>query len=294
MRDEVEFIKNELKKKGYSLESYVQSLLIDQKWNVQPHAYFLDRDTGKGRELDLKAYRHFSTPSPNLDFLLHLLIQCKKLPGNAWIFFSDPKSASRMNFIKDHGLGCFFDLPPILSRLDANGTHFERCNAIATNYCEILTDEKKSNKRTDNIWNCVISLIKATAHELGTWEADTPQYLDDVGSFEEFVKKPFEVHSVFYPLIVFEGKIYTCEFHCDEPELHESKYVQLLVDYQSGFYKGCFGIDIIAKEKFHEYLTDITKDIIAFENQRKAIYEEYEKELFAKLKTYYQSKMSSN
>lgn len=55
MDDEIEFLKDELKKKGYPLENYVQSLLVNKKWRVQPNAYFLDKDTDKGRELDLKA-----------------------------------------------------------------------------------------------------------------------------------------------------------------------------------------------------------------------------------------------
>ena len=82
---------SELKKKGYPLENYVQSLLSGKEWHVQPNAYFLDKDTVKGRELDIRAeFADFKICNNNVDFLVYLLVQCKKIPSNAWVFFSVP------------------------------------------------------------------------------------------------------------------------------------------------------------------------------------------------------------
>ena len=47
MTGEIEFLKKKLKEKGYPLENYVQSLLANKKWHVQPNAYFLDKEMPK-------------------------------------------------------------------------------------------------------------------------------------------------------------------------------------------------------------------------------------------------------
>lgn len=135
---------------------------------------------------------------------------------------------------------------------------------LATNYCEIITDKEKSNKRVDNIWECVMSLIKATSQELEKDDADNKQYLEEIGSYDEFVTNPFEIVDIFYALIVFEGKIYECVFCDDDIKLNERNYVPLFVDYQSGQYKGEFHIDIVTKERFSKYSRDIMADLLVF------------------------------
>ena len=289
MNDEIEFIKHELKKRGYPLESYVQSLLVSKKWHVQPNAYFLDKDTDKGRELDIKAiFDDFKSYSWS-HLIINLFIQCRKLPGNAWVFFSPPKLSAPYKHITKYGLTDFLRLGSSpLGIFDPKGTHFDKSEILATNYCEVITDKKKSNKRTDNIWECVITLIKATSQELQEASTDTRQFIDvDEGSFDEFIKDPFELVSIFYPLIVFDGKMYEAKFSNDEITLEAKEYVQLFVDYISGRYKGRFFIDIVSKEGFSEYLKNIFNDLLVFNKRRLEKSEEYQKSTFKKLEQYY-------
>lgn len=287
MNDVREFIKGELKKKGYSLENYVQSLLVSKKWRVQPHAYFLDKDTGKGRELDLKAFNdNFVSDHWRARFVLNLLVQCKKLPGNAWIFFSAPERPQH-GIIEASNLAKSLNLPRFFWVFDKDGTHFDRSDMLATNYCEVITDETKSNKRVDNIWECVVSLIKATSQEFEQDDADNKQYFEEIGSYEEFIKNPFEMVSIYYPLIVFEGKMYECTFSGEDATVDERGYVSLFVDYESGRYKGQFHIDIITKERLPEYLENVTTDLAIFDQKRKNVSKEYEKLVFEALSGYF-------
>lgn len=290
MTDEIEFIKKELKEKGYPLENYVQLLLMNQDWHVQPNAYFLDKDTNKGRELDIKAtYDDFESNSWS-HLVLNLLIQCRRLPGNAWIFFSIPGRPDISMPISRLSLAEISLEPGGLHALareifEQKGTHFNKSEVLATNYCEIITDKEKSNKKDNNIWECVITLIKATSQELDQTYADVKQYLEgDLGSFNEFVKEPFEVIYIFYPLIVFEGKMYEAKFYDDDITLEKRKYVQLFVDYQSGRYKGKFCIDVITKERFSDYLEDIRKDLIVFDKRRVEKSKDYQENAFKAVK----------
>jgi hypothetical protein len=89
----IDFIKKELKKKGYPLEHFVQGILDSKEWYVQPNAYFLDKDTQKGREIDIMAEYECSEFSTWTSFFPRLLVECKKMLGNAWVFFSTPDTA---------------------------------------------------------------------------------------------------------------------------------------------------------------------------------------------------------
>jgi hypothetical protein len=276
MTNEIDFIKSELKKKGYPLENYVQSMLTSKKWRVQPHAYFHDKDTDKGRELDIKAHKDFfKLDQSQRHFQLNLLIQCKKILGNAWIFFSTPQAEFQYTSIQASNLARTLGLAPALWSFDREGTHFHNSDTIATNYCEIITSKNESNKQTNNIWECVITLIKSTCEEVEKDTLDNEQYLNETG-YNDFMKSHYEIVNIYYPIIVFEGKMYDCKFLDDDMGLEEIEYAQLFIDYQSGRYKGEFIIEITTKDRFSRYLSDILEDAKVFDQQRIEIAKEYE------------------
>jgi hypothetical protein len=252
-------------------------MLSNNKWRVQPHAYFHDKDTDKGRELDIKAQKNFLRPDDQSQrhFELNLLIQCKKILGNAWIFFSTPQAEFQYAPILASNLARTLGLAPALWTFHREGTHFQSCDAVATNYCEIITNKDESNKQTNNIWECVITLIKATCEEIEKDILDNEQYLNETG-YNDFMKSHYEIDNIYYPIIVFEGEMYDCKFLDDDMVLEEIEYAQLFIDYQSGRYKGEFIIDMITKDRLSRYLSDIVEDVKIFDQQRIDIAKEYE------------------
>jgi len=284
MSDEkIEFIKNELKKKGYPLENYVQSLLYGKKWQVYPNAYFLDKDSKKGRELDIKAMYEHPDFKTRTSFFPRLLIQCKKIPGNAWIFFSTP-SYSPINILHS-GLTKWLDAFEHGIFSDTGSHNYQ---TFATNYCEIVTDKATSNRKENNIWESVITLIKASSQEIEKDFADSQQYLLETGSFEEFAKHPSEIIYVFYPVIVFEGDMYEAKFVDNTVILEQRDYVRLFVDYDSGHYKGQFCIDFLNKLKLVDYIDEIEKDMDILDKRRAEVSEKYESSLLDAVNKKYQ------
>lgn len=283
-KSEIDFIKDELLKKGFPLENYVQSLLFSKKWYVTPNAYFVDKDTKTGRELDIKASQDYSCSDDNTDFSLTLLIQCKKIPGNAWVFFSD--SSQPYYQILKYDLNDFLDIGHH-SLLGKIGTHFEKSEVTARNYCEVIIDENKSNRKTNNIWNCAITLIKATSQEFDDANADCKMYLErDIYDFEEFADSPSNVIDIFYPVIVFEGKIFEAQFSGNEVILNERDQITLFIDYKSGKYAGKFHIDVLKKEKLSDYLSSIECDIASFDQQANKNSKRFHKELLLAVKNH--------
>lgn len=256
---------------------------MSEKWHVQPNAYFLDKDTDKGRELDIKASFDEFDSSGSWTFLVDLLIQCKKLPGHAWIFFSNPSPPHRR--ILRYCLNDFLEFG-YYSIYDIKGTCYGKNAVLATNFCEIIMDSKKSNKKDDNIWECVITLIKATSQELNDAKTDTKQYLEDWTSFDEFVEDPFELVQIFYPLIIFEGQLYEASFDGNDISLEPKDHIQLSVDYISGRYKGLFCIDVITKQRLPKYLEDISNDIRIFDKRKAEKSKQYQQDMLDAVKSY--------
>jgi hypothetical protein len=142
---------------------------------------------------------------------------------------------------------------------------------LATNYCEIITDPNQSNKKEDNIWESVITLIKATSQEIEKTNASQKEMIDknltSIKTIDNFIRN-FEYAHIFYPLIVFEGRMFEAKVNGNEIWLEQIPYVRLLVDYDSGNYEGTFCIDIINSEGFQNYLSKLLLDMDVFDDRR--------------------------
>ena len=120
---------------------------------------------------------------------------------------------------------------------------------LATKYCEIIVNKEESNKLDSNIWESVISLVKATSQELDKADNDCRQYLkNEITVYKEFAENPHELFFLFFPVIVFEGNMYEAKFSGDEVSIDRKDHMRLFIDYNSGRYKGEFFIDILNKE----------------------------------------------
>jgi len=300
MTDETEFIKDELRRKGFPLESYVEALLTDSGWHVNSNVYFVDKESNKARELDIDAsFTHGKGAYGTWTmFDVNLLIQCKRLPGHAWVFFSSAsKSASFEEFHKcdftdflrkeDHWGPLRFALFD-MKIFGCKGTHAEKRDAVATNYSEIIVDKKKSNNRDDNIWESAVTLVKAVSQKLDKSLSGEGQYLDEDLEFGQFLKEPFEVAQVFLPIIVFEGKMYAATLLNDDVELQKVDYVRLHVDYESGHYKRDCIVDVITRDRFSSFINDVVNDLFIFGKRRVKVAKKYESEVLKAVARHYQ------
>ena len=298
MTDEVEFIRDELKRRGFPLESYVERLLVDSGWRVNSNVYFLDKESNKARELDMEASFDKFAPSTWTKIILNLLIQCKRLHGNAWVFFSCPSKSVRFDIFHKCDLTNFLRKDDRWSPLTfavfdceifgSEKTHVAKREAVATNYCEIIIDEKKSNKRTDNIWESAVTLVKAVSQELEKSLCGAKQYLEEDLEVGQFLKKPFDLAQVFFPIIVFEGKMYAATLLEDDVRLQKVDYVQLRVDYESGHYKRDCVVDVVTRDGFSSFINDLVNDLHVFDKRRVEVGEKYESEVLEAVRKHYE------
>lgn len=274
-RNKKAFIIEEIEKKGYPLEKNVIAILREKGWDTYPSVHFYDKDSGKDRELDIRAEKEIHLEA--LDQLLvniRLLIQCKKIPGNAWVFFEGPMANQTI----------FAGFPKIITVLDAFEHVSHEClryivspvlelhyhqGFLSSSYCEIILDSKISNKRDSNLWEAVVSLIKAIGAE--TQECLQHECISDLidelkkGQVLDWASEgaPQCIYLV-YPLVVFEGEMYSAKFPLNKKNLNKTNYIHLFTNYKSANYREELSIDVIEKQILCKYLNMIENDLDLF------------------------------
>lgn len=289
---EKQFIIDEIKKSGYPFETYVQWILATKGWHVQPNIYYPDKESNNGRELDIKAYKPMIV-STNTDFYLNLIIQCKKIPGNVWVFFQSPQEELFYPEILRASLADFLDEHRDFTHdiFEEEGTHFDEVEATVGSHCEIIIDKNLSNKQTNNLWESQLTLLKAVSHELEKYNTWFKESLEELANSNLQKRFPDDIIEVFYPVVVFDGRLYEAHFKDGkissnyDLDLKPRDYVRLRFDYHSSFYKGNYFIDVVTKDKLDRYLNIVEYDLQVFDERRNEC-KGYEKHLKKSIEEY--------
>lgn len=133
-------------------------------------------------------------------------------------------------------------------------------------YDEYVLDEKKSNKKDDNLFEAIITLAKATNYYLQT---DRKNLKAAINRFKKMVNYFAGYISLYYPIIVFDGKIYMAESSKEygELDLTPTDHICHFFDYAAEAYDHMdFYVDVVNREAFANLLQDIVSDIESLRN----------------------------
>lgn len=271
-KTEIDHLKELILKSGFPLEieiaSYLaeQSTLMDDYFGISTSAHYLDKDKGVGRELDIKMKIGINSEEKKTIssmIFLNLLIECKSIPGNAWVFFKSPhwlepkcESRSILDVLqwapKEH-----------IDFIRLEGLHFRKL-PLTNIYDEFILNEKQSNKLDKNLFEAVTVLAKATNHEVETFNSDHKKMFDRWTIQDWKEEEPYLSYvEVFYPIIVFDGKMYTVEEtqKGKNMTLNPADHIGLLHNYISGNYNIELSIDVVHREAFERFTKTIIEDI---------------------------------
>lgn len=307
--NELNFIRDKILESGFPLQFYVSSILNRYKWQVYPNTYFLDKDEMKGRELDIKAESDMSEINTSLGFLgikIILLIECKKIPGNAWVFFKGPSdevapisSHSTLDYLRHRqkdfsflsssygNIRFSFEMPTHFDKMFIDFTKSEKRFGF-TVYDEVIIDEKESNKRTDNLWSSIMTLVKAMSQTEQDFIA-SDEFSEKGGYLIHSIQKGsllFDIIKFVLPVIVFEGRLFEASYE-EELQLKKQDYVPLTINYKSGNYEGEYCIEVVHKNFFEEYLKIIKNDQEVLEKRANENAVQYLNELKESLEKYF-------
>ena len=257
-------LKEQILRSGFPLEIEIASSLTQQfttmDADISTSAYYLDKDDGKGRELDIKAFIPIEPLKDESSLVfLNLLVESKNIPGNAWVFFRSPHRI-------DHSYNC----TSVLDALEwvprehhmftySKDLHLHNLPITAVND-EYILDKKTSNKKGNNLFEALVSLAKATSyeyesHKRGFQNLLLTEDLLDLNYIE-----------IFCAAIVFSGEMYLAEEveKGQNMRLTPVNHVGSYVDYVSGNYDIQLVVDVLHKRALRDFVNMILRDIEIF------------------------------
>ena len=300
---------SEIKKKLLSSDS-IKSLIIESTvfksfekkgWQTEHSPYFLDSNSKKLRELDVKARRYFTTEGYSCD--VDILVECKSL--NNYHIIANNKSSPKNDFdfiwTGNYLDNDFNKLDELLLKYNFTPEEIIYIKEKVHEYCvpnhtyrwidyklepfEIPTYNAyretniNTTKDIDNsvIWKCIMSLQSAiNAHEEFllvnidySINENVHQEFSRIKKIEFLIKDLISRSNHLYyihPIIVVESKLW--EFN-DNQDLEELKYFRLNIQH---FFADGFWVDIVNFEHLDEYLEKSKKYIDFHEKLKFKIY----------------------
>ena len=254
-----DFLKDRIAKTGYPLEIEISSIL-DRDWHVYNTEAYVDRDEGKLRDVDIRAERF----AVDRDTLLwsNLVIECKKDENFAWVFFTRP-----MSFDDSYITGHYLDELQIRSGsselpqlweifLENVHPHYEEHKSVAVAYDAFCVKGKKSGyaMKKRGIFEAQNQLKKYISYK-------------NEQTFKEEERRGLIKFDIFFPCIIFDGKLFEAEIRKGEIKLTRRKHILLSTQYKPSYsvLEQRFLIDIVHRNYFRKYLSKVNKDINALE-----------------------------
>lgn len=242
--DEVHKIEEEIRSSGLPLEIETTAILKEHGWEVRNQVYYMDKDEGKARSVDIVAHKAFFENFGAHDRLnISLVIECKK-SVKPWVFFTSSKEGQPlfelpMSIIKN------FATPELKYSINITRWMLKQMHYTSSlsKECAIISYEPFKKGRGREVLEATYQVTKALNYLLEFFRR-TPKLI------------PIKPVFILYPAIVFDGHIFECEPQNGNLKLSQSNYVQFFVEMEQTFL-----IDIIGKEFLSKYLGIIDEEI---------------------------------
>ena len=244
-------ILQEIHKTGFPLELRVSDCLNSRGYYVANNLYYVDQDEQKGREADIRALYNQFFKVQNTDHCARncILIECKKSSDKPWVIFTSPEASYDPSIFDVETRGLLID--PNWS--DANFSEalekihpFYKYKRRGRSYFEAF----KNTEAGDTIFKALTTAVKATIS------------MRD-GKFGAQVRDL----CFYYPLIVFEGKLFEAYLEDGKITVSESEAIMVTFSYQSASYKSeSFIVPIVTEKALTQICTGLEESLACWAN----------------------------
>ncbi len=270
-------MKDAIRKSGYLLEQRVEPIIAKAGYYVNSNSAFLDPDTGKTREIDIKALTFVSLDNKSKSFLFPVLLcECEN-NSQPIVFFTRESQISFMHHenVKLSGIPvkifgkAGYERFSAFSKMDK--FHHYREGLVATQYCTFQMKKDKSAwlaLHSDEQHDTFNSLIKAVEYEI------TSHYRSWIMP-DKPEDEPINLQ-IYYPLIVLQGDMYSASLVNNRIALKKSKHVQFIKEFYlpRTHEAETYQIDVITEDYLEKYLgiieseADRIKSVIREKNKQ--------------------------
>ncbi|HLG58922.1 MAG TPA: hypothetical protein VI485_26485 [Vicinamibacterales bacterium] len=188
----------EIEKSGFPLELRVAAQLTRHHFIVDHNLYYVDKDDGKGREIEISALKNSQADRRGAvpDWIRHrFLVECKKTTDKPWVFFTSPtthydREASR---IRISGLRREARLTDDLLKPVSTSHPFWNWPRRGRSYFEAFRSAAGA-EAPSNIFKAITTVVKATLWAYSAVVQRGPMSMGEL--------------SIFQPVIVIEGDLF--------------------------------------------------------------------------------------
>lgn len=217
-----EQIRKRITEMGFPVELAVSDLLRRQGYFTANSLYYIDKDEGKGREIDIRALKNFSFQVKQHElFVRHvLLIECKRsVKGRPWVIFTSPANSydpqmrdlSPKYVRSDRWVDA---LAPIMRRVHPYYEPLRRGRAYAE-----LFRENDETRGADPVYKALTTAVKATIAIKSSTFASGPGNA-----------------TFYYPIVVFDGEVWECHLESGELRVGQTQSAIVSFFYESPSY----------------------------------------------------------
>jgi len=254
-----ERIIKDMQKTGFPLEIAAGTLFSEKGWKVSHQVLFYDEDERKSRKIDFLAHRAVAKSFRSFKGLLYdIVVECKK-SDKPWIFYTpqSPSLREERNFSTLLYLKILSKpkmSPKQITSMLAHNHYIakEPTDRIAqASYIAFISEEGK-----DQIFTAVNQVPKAL------------RYFMHVGESTIGFDVIRNALVVYYPVVVFDGKMYECILEEGKPQLKEANYVKYHTSFfgvtrESDNEKASEGflIDFVTKDFLPTYIEWLNEEI---------------------------------
>jgi hypothetical protein len=253
-------LKADVEKSGLPLEIDVNDILRKKGWNVRNEAYYLDQAENKARYVDMIATRLEPVKGPKVDRLnVTLVTECKRSRDKPWVFYMVPKedihkpTFGQIALMKTNSQPALS--PPDYKLFWHSHYFLDNVNKVAIRGYVAFADGKNGMNTAIN--QSLKALIYAR-NDVAKLLPKLPRTL-------------WGIVMIYYPLVVFDGKMCECEKNGNSIKLSDANYVQFQVNYgiSEEISQEIFLVDVVRSDYLTEYLTLIDDEISLISNELK-------------------------
>lgn len=237
-----EKILGEIHKTGFPLELRISQVLRNNEYLVANNLYYIDRDEGKGREIDLRALKNFRFEKHDIEYFVrhYLFIECKKSIDKPWVILSSPITEYDMNVfeIDDRGFSESGKASRIIFDEKVEEIHpFKLCSRRGRSYFEAF----RSSEIGEQIFKALTTSVKAL---IATRDTRPDDWHNDI--------------CFYYPLIVLEGKLFEAYYEHNDVCVAEAEIVIVSFFYESLKYqRQTFAVPIVTETALPNFVSKL-------------------------------------
>ena len=250
-------MRDAIQRSGYLLEQRLEPILAEEGYFVQTNPVFPDPDTGKSREIDISALSAIQVYKKGRSFIFpKILCECEN-NSQPVVFFTKESLISFLHHeqVKVSGIPVKFwqeDGYVSLSEFTGMEKFHHYCKgAVATQYCTFQLKKDKSSwiaLHLEEQHDTFNSLLKALDYEIA-------KHFDGWSLPDKVDEEDVNIQ-IYYPLVIFQGSLYSANLKNKHLSLRKSKHVQFR---KESFLPRTnevetYQIDVITQEYLTDYL----------------------------------------